>query len=91
MFFVLALMLLIQIIIFAIAEGGCEEGSFTSGIANCGVSPGVYYIPLVFIMLSTLGLAISLTLLYCIVKEDDEDHEEKRNSKPLRNDIRAKS
>ena len=54
-------------------QNSCEAGSILDNVTNCDVSPGVYYIPLVLIMLSTMVLGIVLMLLWCLVREEDED------------------
>ena len=77
MFLISAVLLLIQIIVIAVAAAGCEEDTILEGIANCGVDPGVYYIPLVLLMLSSLALGTCLLLLWCLVREDDEEDDDK--------------
>jgi len=51
MFFFMTVMLLIEIIILAIAAGGCDEDSILNAAGTCGVSPGALYVPLVLLMI----------------------------------------
>lgn len=78
-FLVMAVLLLIQIIVFAVAASGtgCNEGEILNGLVRCGADPGGLYAPLVLIMLSALALGVCLLLLWSVIKEDDDDNEAK--------------
>jgi hypothetical protein len=75
----MAVLLLIQIIVFAVAASGtgCNEGEILNGLVRCGADPGGLYAPLVLIMLSALALGVCLLLLWSVIKEDDDDNEAK--------------
>ncbi len=84
-FLVMAVLLLIQIIVFAVAASGtgCKPGEILDGLVTCGADPGGLYAPLVLIMLSTLALGVCLLLFWTAIKEDDDGGSD-NNSKDKR-------
>lgn len=84
-FLVMAVLLLIQIIIFAVAAAGtgCKPGEILDGLVTCGADPGGLYAPLILIMLSTLALGVCLLLFWTAIKEEDEGSND-NNSKDKR-------
>jgi hypothetical protein len=75
-FLVMSMLLLIQIILFAVAASGkgCGPGEVLENIIPCGVDPGGLYAPLVLIMLSSLALGISLLLFWSVIKEESGEN-----------------
>jgi hypothetical protein len=82
-FLIMAVLLLIQIILFAVAASG-TSCDILENIVPCGVDPGGLYAPLVLIMLSALALGVSLLLLWSVIKEDADEAGEQGGAKEKR-------
>jgi hypothetical protein len=82
-FLIMAVLLLIQIILFAVAASG-TSCDILENIVPCGVDPGGLYAPLVLIMLSALALGVSLLLLWSVIKEDADEAGEQGKAKEKR-------
>eukprot|EP01108_Squamamoeba_japonica_P002134 TRINITY_DN199_c0_g1_i3.p1 TRINITY_DN199_c0_g1~~TRINITY_DN199_c0_g1_i3.p1 ORF type:complete len:165 (-),score=50.83 TRINITY_DN199_c0_g1_i3:23-517(-) len=76
MFIIQSLILLLQIILFAIAAKGCEADSFLDELVGCGNSAGALFVPLVLITITTGVLGVALMLLWSTVKDDDGDDDD---------------
>jgi hypothetical protein len=57
MFFVMTVMLLLEIIILAVVAGrdDCDNDDILNATGTCGVSPGALYVPLTLLMLCSVS------------------------------------